>query len=124
MRRMAYWRRVVGRGLLAAGLAGASGCLNFVNPVPATFPLISGVEYTLGVDLRNGDANGTTATDIAKVDYFRVDGATQTYIFTATAAPWSYKFVAPEAPSGGSTLTLRAIATDLSLNESAPAAIT
>jgi len=30
---MAYWRRVVGRGLLAAGLAGASGCLNFVNPV-------------------------------------------------------------------------------------------
>jgi len=33
MRRMAYWRRLVGRGLLAAGLAGASGCLNFVNPV-------------------------------------------------------------------------------------------
>src|SRR5262249_7281543 len=32
-RRMAYWRRLVGGGLLAAGLAGASGCLNFVNPV-------------------------------------------------------------------------------------------
>jgi hypothetical protein len=98
--------------------------VNLVNPVPATFPLISGSEYVLGVDLRNGDANGTTATDIAKVDYFRVDGGTATYIFTATAAPWSYRFVAPEAPAGGSTLTLRAVATDLSLNESAAASIT
>jgi len=80
--------------------------------------------WILGVDLRNGDLNGTTATDVAKVDYFRVDGSTATYIFTATAAPWSYRFVAPEAPPAGSTLTLRAVATDLSLNEGPPATIT
>src|SRR5207244_1771661 len=98
--------------------------VTLVSPVPATYPLISGVEYTLGVDLRNGDASGTTATDIAKVDYFRVDGATATYIYTATAVPWSYRFVAPETPAGGSTLTLRAIATDLSFNESAAATMT
>jgi len=98
--------------------------VNLVNPLPASFPLISGVEYTLGVDLRNATADGTVATDISKVDYFTVSGGVATYIYTATAAPWSYKFVAPEAPAQGSTLTLRAVATDLSLNVSDAADIT
>jgi hypothetical protein len=96
--------------------------VTMVSPVPAEFPLISGVEYTLGVDLRNGSATAATATDVAKVDYFRVDGASATYLSTATSAPWSYRFVAPDAPAGG-TLSLRAVAFDLSGNQSAPATI-
>jgi hypothetical protein len=95
-----------------------------VSPVPADFPLISGVEYILGVDLRNASATGNPATDIAKVDYFRVDGGVPVYLFTATASPWTYKFVGPDAPPAGTTLTLRAAATDLSGNESDPATIT
>ena len=51
----------------------------------------------------------------------RVDGATQTYAFTARSAPWTYRFVAPDAPASGATFTLRAIATDHSNNESAAA---
>jgi hypothetical protein len=98
--------------------------VNFVSPVPAEFPLISGVEYTLGVDVRNGTAAGTTATDVAKVDYFKVDGSTSTYIYTASAAPWTYKFVAPDTTGGGTTLTLRAVATDHSRNEGDPSSIT
>src|SRR5207302_3232690 len=94
---------------------------NLVSPVPASYPLISGVEYTLNVDLRNGDANGTPATDVARVDYFRMDGSTSTYIVTAAKAPFSSKFVAPDVPVGGSTLALRAVATDLSGNIGDPA---
>src|SRR5262249_59601224 len=52
--------------------------VNLVNPVPATFPLISGVEYTLGADLRDATATGPTATDISKVDYFSVSGGVAT----------------------------------------------
>jgi hypothetical protein len=95
-----------------------------VSPVPGGFPLISGVEYIAGVDIRNGSASGTTATDVAKVDWFRVDGATVTYLTTSTAAPFTYRFVAPDAPPAGSTLTLRAVATDLSLNEGDPGSFT
>ncbi|MEO8034614.1 MAG: Ig-like domain-containing protein, partial [Acidobacteriota bacterium] len=98
--------------------------VNLVSPVPATFPLISGVEYVLTSDVRNAASNGTPATDVAKVDYFRVDGVTQTFLTTVTSTPWSYRFVAPDAPTAGSTLTLRAIATDLSGNESVAADIT
>ena len=95
--------------------------VTLLSPVPEGFPLISGVEYTPGIELRNGSATGAPAVDVAKVDYFRVDGATQTYAFTAKAAPWTYRFVAPDAPASGGTFTLRAIATDHSGNESAPA---
>ncbi len=95
-----------------------------VSPVPAEFPLISGVEYTVGVDIRNASASGSTATDVAKVDWFRVDGATQTYLTTSNSAPWSYRFVAPDAPQAGSTLQLAAVATDLSGNQSDPGAMT
>jgi len=98
--------------------------VNFVSPVPADFPLISGVEYTLGVDVRNGTAGGTAATDVSKVDYFKVDGSSSTYIYTAAAAPWTYKFVAPDTTGEGTTLTLRAVATDHSRNEGDPSTIT
>ncbi|HVS32818.1 MAG TPA: Ig-like domain-containing protein [Thermoanaerobaculia bacterium] len=97
--------------------------VTIVSPVPADFALISGVEYTLGVDLRNGEG-GPVASDIAKVDYFRVDGGVASYLFTATASPWTYRFVGPDAPPTGSTLTLRAVATDLSTNVSDPADFT
>ncbi|HVT45346.1 MAG TPA: Ig-like domain-containing protein [Thermoanaerobaculia bacterium] len=83
----------------------------------AADPLISGSEYTVLLD-RGG------ATDIQKVDYLEVNGATVTHRKTITVSPFSYKFTAPEAPLEGSTLTLRAIATDLSGNVSEPAAAT
>src|SRR5262249_54711773 len=35
MKPIGSWRRLLGRCLLAAGLSGASGCLQFLNPVPA-----------------------------------------------------------------------------------------
>src|SRR5439155_10837285 len=97
--------------------------VRLVSPVPAGFPLISGVEYTLGVDLRNGTADGTPATDVAFVDYLRVDGANETYLTTIRSAPFAYRFVAPEAPEAGITYALRARATDGSLNVSDPATI-
>ncbi|HEX6176899.1 MAG TPA: Ig-like domain-containing protein, partial [Thermoanaerobaculia bacterium] len=95
--------------------------VTFQSPVPEGYPLISGVEYLLSVDVRNGSANGTPASDVSKVDFFRVDGGAQTYLFTATKAPFVYRIVAPDAPPAGSTVTFRAIATDHSLNESEPA---
>jgi hypothetical protein len=98
--------------------------VNLVSPVPDAFPLVSGVEYILATDVRNAEANGSAATDVAKIDFFRVDGATETFLTTVTASPWSYHFVAPDAPPAGSTLTLRAVATDLSGNESDRATLT
>jgi len=94
----------------------------FVSPVPDTFPLISGVQYVLKVNLTNPDASA--ATDVARVDYFRMDGTAQTFLSTVTASPFSYTFVAPDVPEGGSTLTMRAVATDQSGNFSDPATIT
>ncbi len=93
------------------------------SPLPDGFPLISGVEYVLVPDLRNGGADGTAAVDIARVDYFRVEGASAVHQFTADAVPFSYRFTAPEAPEGGTTLSIRAVALDLSTNQSAPAEI-
>ncbi|HEY0592649.1 MAG TPA: hypothetical protein VGF40_12840, partial [Thermoanaerobaculia bacterium] len=46
-----------------------------------------------------------------------------TYLTKATAPPFSYRFVAPEAPAEGTTVAYRAVARDRSLNESAPATI-
>jgi len=93
-----------------------------ISPVPDTFPLISGVQYTLKLTLTNTD--GTPATDVARVDYFRMDGTAQTFLYTTTTSPFSYTFVGPDVPEGGSTLTLRAIATDQSANISEPATTT
>ncbi|HEV8659233.1 MAG TPA: hypothetical protein VGS96_11450, partial [Thermoanaerobaculia bacterium] len=98
--------------------------VRLVSPLPSGFPLISGVEYVLGVDLRNGTVDGTPATDVAFVDYLRVDGTTETYLTTIRSAPFAYRFVAPEAPEAGLTYALRARATDGSANVSDPATIT
>ncbi len=93
------------------------------SPLPAGFPLISGVEYTLVPVIRDTDANGPASTDIARVDYLRVEGATQTFIKSETKAPYSYRFVAPDVPAGGAPFALRAEALDLSGNTSEPATI-
>ncbi|HVR44514.1 MAG TPA: Ig-like domain-containing protein [Thermoanaerobaculia bacterium] len=92
-----------------------------VSPVPGGGALVSGVEYVLVPEVRNGDAAGPPAADLERVEYFRIDGAAETFVFQAKAAPWSYRFVAPEAPPEGAMLTIRAVARDLSLNASAPA---
>ncbi|HSP14146.1 MAG TPA: Ig-like domain-containing protein [Thermoanaerobaculia bacterium] len=97
--------------------------VRLITPVPDTYPLISGVEYVLTPDLRNGTADGPVATDVASVDYFRVDGATETYLTTPRTGPFAYRFVAPEAPDAGLTYSLRARATDGSGNVSDPATI-
>jgi hypothetical protein len=94
------------------------------SPVPEGFPLISGVEYTLVPVIRDTDANGPVSTDIARVDYLRVEGETETFIKSETKSPYSYRFVAPDVPAGGAPFTLRAEALDLSGNTSAPATIT
>ena len=98
--------------------------IKFISPVPDTLPLITGVEYTLKVDVRNSTADGTPATDVAKVDYFKVTGGTSVYLTTITKAPFSYTFVGPDAPPEGTTFTLQAVAHDLSLNEGEPSSIT
>jgi hypothetical protein len=94
------------------------------SPLPDGFPLISGVEYTLVPSLRDTDANGPATTDIARVDYLRVEGTTVTFIKSETKAPYSYRFVAPDVPEGGAPFTLRVEALDLSGNTSDPASIT
>jgi len=94
------------------------------SPLPDGFPLISGVEYTLTVNIRDTDASGPPATDIARVDYFRVDGTTPVFIKSETKTPFSYKFVAPDVPAGGAPLTLSAEALDLSGNPSEQASRT
>lgn len=97
--------------------------VTFIAPVPEGTALVSGVEYTLGIDLRNGSAAGTPATDVASVEWLRVDGGSETFLTTMTAAPFGYRFVAPEAPAEGSTFTLKAIAVDRSGNRGQPATI-
>ncbi len=94
------------------------------SPLPDGYPLISGVEYTLTVDLHDTDANGPASVDIARVDYSRVDGTSATFLKSETKAPFSYKFVAPDVPDGGAPFTLRAEALDLSGNTSEPASLT
>ncbi|MEO8215449.1 MAG: Ig-like domain-containing protein [Acidobacteriota bacterium] len=93
------------------------------SPVSAGQPLIAGTQYTLAVDLRNGTAVGSPALDVARVDYYLVEGGAATFLTAVTATPFAYQFVAPTLPGEG-TLTLRAIATDLSLNVSDPSEIT
>ncbi|HXI13364.1 MAG TPA: carboxypeptidase regulatory-like domain-containing protein, partial [Thermoanaerobaculia bacterium] len=95
--------------------------VNLVSPVPATFALVSGVEYILGTDIRNGSVSGTPATDVARVDFFRVEGVAQTLLASATAPPFSYRFVGPDVPEAGGSLQLRAVAIDRSGNIGNPA---
>ncbi|HEX6178261.1 MAG TPA: carboxypeptidase regulatory-like domain-containing protein, partial [Thermoanaerobaculia bacterium] len=98
--------------------------VNFLSPVAGGTPLVSGVEYTLGVDVRNVTPDGTAATDLASVEWFQAGTSSDMFLRRETAPPFSYRFVAPEAPSGGLSYSLRALATDLSGNVSEPATIT
>ncbi|HJQ40768.1 MAG TPA: Ig-like domain-containing protein, partial [Thermoanaerobaculia bacterium] len=86
----------------------------FTNP-PASEQLVSGSEYELRIELHNGSATGSVATDVAKVDYFTVAAnGTETPFAAVTKAPFSAKILGPEAPAGGATLTVGAQATDTS----------
>ena len=77
--------------------------LTLVSPVPSGTALVSGTEYTLAPDIRNGSASAPAATDVARVDYFRVTGTTETYLASVSKTPFAYKFVAPDAPSSPSS---------------------
>ncbi|HEX2832542.1 MAG TPA: Ig-like domain-containing protein [Thermoanaerobaculia bacterium] len=97
--------------------------IRFLSPVPDGLPLITGVEYTLKLDIRNGSADAPPATDVAKVDYFKVTNGEPVYLTTSTKAPFSYTFVGPEGSEAGTPFALQAVAHDLSLNEGAPSTI-
>ncbi|MGK2856950.1 MAG: Ig-like domain-containing protein, partial [Thermoanaerobaculia bacterium] len=78
--------------------------VTLVSPLPAGESLVSGVEYTIVPEIRNGSAVGSAATDVEKVDWSRVEGSADVFVDRSTASPWSYRFVAPEAPAEGMTL--------------------
>ncbi len=89
----------------------------FVAPA-AGEQLVSGAEYEIRVDLRNGSAGGSTATDVTKVEYFIVAaGGTETPFTTVTKPPFAVKVLGPEAPAGGATFTVGAQAYDTSGNQ-------
>ncbi|MFL6245416.1 MAG: Ig-like domain-containing protein, partial [Thermoanaerobaculia bacterium] len=88
------------------------------SPVPGDASLVSGLTYKLTPDLRNGTADGTPATDIDFVDFFRVENSVETFTKRVKTAPFAYEFVAPDAPAAGLPLVFRASATDKSVNES------
>jgi Bacterial Ig-like domain/F5/8 type C domain len=98
--------------------------LRLISPVPDGTSLVSGVQYTLNVDPRSDSLDGPVATDVASVEYVKVDGATETFLTTVTAAPFAYRFSAPEAPEAGISYTIRAKATDASGNTGPPSTIT
>ncbi|MGZ8778837.1 MAG: Ig-like domain-containing protein, partial [Thermoanaerobaculia bacterium] len=88
----------------------------FVAPA-AGEQLVSGAEYEIRVDLRNGSASGSTATDVTKVEYFIVAaGGTETPFTTITKPPFAVKVLGPEAPPAGATFTVGAQAVDTSGN--------
>lgn len=88
--------------------------IRLLSPVPDGVTLVSGVEYTLHVE---------APPDLASVEFLRVDGDTESWLTTATAAPFSYRFSGPEAPAAGIPFTIRAKPKDLSGNEGEPATI-
>ncbi|MGH9456390.1 MAG: Ig-like domain-containing protein, partial [Thermoanaerobaculia bacterium] len=97
--------------------------VTLISPVAAEESLISGVEYILVPDIRNGAADGLPATDVEQVEYFRLEAAAETFLTKKIEAPFSYRFVAPDVPAEGGSISFRAIARDRSLNTSAPATI-
>ncbi|MGA7617237.1 MAG: carboxypeptidase regulatory-like domain-containing protein, partial [Thermoanaerobaculia bacterium] len=78
-------------------------------------PLYTGVLYTFPLSATNPD--GSAATDLARVDFFVVDDSGhETLLGNHPLAS-----VALSLPSGSTSFTLKAVATDLSGNVSAPA---
>ncbi|HYI12032.1 MAG TPA: carboxypeptidase regulatory-like domain-containing protein [Thermoanaerobaculia bacterium] len=88
----------------------------FVAPAAAE-QLVSGSEYELRIELRNGSAAGAIATDIKKVEYFTVVNNVEKPFATVTTAPFFTKVLGPEAPAGGATFTVGAQAYDASGNQ-------
>ncbi|HJT17385.1 MAG TPA: Ig-like domain-containing protein, partial [Thermoanaerobaculia bacterium] len=86
-----------------------------VSPVPAGFPLISGIAYTARVTIVDEGTNAASQ-DIQYVDWFEGDR----FLVRTKLAPYSYNFAAPAA----GTYTLKASATDFSNNTSDVAAFT
>ncbi|HKR62553.1 MAG TPA: carboxypeptidase regulatory-like domain-containing protein, partial [Thermoanaerobaculia bacterium] len=95
----------------------------FVSPA-ATEQLVSGSEYELKIELHNGSATGSIATDIKKVDYFTVVNGVEKPFASVTAAPFSTKVLGPEAPASGTTFTVGAQAIDASGNQGPKSLVT
>ena len=78
--------------------------------------LVSGAEYEVTLDLRNGSASGTQATDVKEVRWYTIDAQNKAVRFaTVTLPPYSVK-IAPQAPASGATFTIAAEAFDTSGN--------
>ncbi|HEX6640573.1 MAG TPA: Ig-like domain-containing protein, partial [Thermoanaerobaculia bacterium] len=82
----------------------------------ASEQLVSGSEYELRIELRNGSATGSLATDISKVEYFTVVGTEERPFATITQAPFFTRVLGPEAPASGASFTVGAQAYDASGN--------
>src|SRR5205085_5174185 len=72
-------------------------------PTPAGTPLISGLSYTLHTLMRDGSATGPVSTDVARVDFFQVNGTSKTLLRSLTKAPFEYAFVSPNVTTTGTT---------------------
>ncbi|HKB78279.1 MAG TPA: Ig-like domain-containing protein, partial [Thermoanaerobaculia bacterium] len=81
---------------------------------------VSGIAYTAGVAIVD-EGSGAVSSDIQSVDWFESDGTNDRFLIRAKAAPYAYRFA---APSGGTSFTLKAIATDFSNNTSDLASFT
>jgi hypothetical protein len=97
--------------------------ITFDAPVPAGTPVISGVRYTLKAVLLDGSATGAVATDVARVDFFRLDGATKTLLTSLTKPPYEYAFVPPSVTTSGTTMAFHVEGYDTSFNNATPAEI-
>ncbi|MDP9191464.1 MAG: Ig-like domain-containing protein [Acidobacteriota bacterium] len=87
--------------------------------------LISGSEYEIRIELRNGSASGSIAGDIKKVEYFTVAAnGTETPFAIVQAAPFYTKVIGPETPPSGATFTVGAQAYDASGNQGPKSTIT
>ena len=96
----------------------------FLAP-PSSEQLVSGSEYEIRIELRNGSATGAIASDVKKVEYFTVaaDG-TETPFAIVQQTPFFAKILGPEAPPSGATLTVGAQAYDASGNRGPKSTIT
>jgi hypothetical protein len=85
---------------------------------PQTQELVALAEYEIKLDIRDGDATGEVADDVAKVEYVTLDAAgKETPFTTVTKAPFSVKVLAPEVASGTTALRIGAQAYDGSGNQ-------
>lgn len=95
----------------------------FASP-PAAEQLVSGAEYEIKLDVRNGSVTGTPATDVKKIEYFTVVSGVEKPFATVSQSPFSVKVLGPEAPATGATFTVGAQAYDTSGNQGPKATAT